>query len=205
MKLHWSPRSPYVRKVMVVAHELGLADRFERVRTVAAASKPLPDLMRDNPLSKIPTLVLDDGTAIYDSPVICEYLEHLHGKPKLFPTEAKARLTALRREALGDGMMDFLLLWRGEKMRPAQEQSKALLASYPIKLASTLDALEREVPALEADPLSIGHIAIGVALSYVDFRFAPENRREGHPRLTAWHETFAARPSIRATEHVDDS
>src|SRR5580704_18659729 len=117
MKLHWSPRSPFVRKVMVVAHECGVADHLTRVRTVAATAKPHPDLMKDNPLSKIPTLVLDDGTVLYDSPVICEYLDSLHDGPKLFPSDAGARMTALRRQALGDGFLDFLLLWRNERER----------------------------------------------------------------------------------------
>ena len=94
MKLHWSPRSPFVRKVMVVVHELGLTDRVTCVRTVAAATKPHAELMQDNPLSKIPTLVLDDGTVIYDSPVICDYLDSLSGAPKLHPAEPKARLAA---------------------------------------------------------------------------------------------------------------
>ncbi len=89
MKLHWSPRSPFVRKVMVVVHELGLADRITCVRTVAASTKPHAELMQDNPLSKIPTLVLDDGTVIYDSPVICEYLDSLDGTPKLHPSRAQ--------------------------------------------------------------------------------------------------------------------
>ena len=85
MKLHWSPRSPFVRKVMIAAHELGLADRLDCVRTVVATTKPHALLMEENPLSKIPTLVLDDGTVIYDSPVICEYLDRLHDGPKLIP------------------------------------------------------------------------------------------------------------------------
>src|ERR1700728_4349955 len=99
MKLHWSPRSPFVRKVMVVVHELGLADRITCVRTVAASTKPHAELMQDNPLSKIPTLVFDDGTVIYDSPVICEYFDSIGDEetPKLFPSAPKARLTALRR------------------------------------------------------------------------------------------------------------
>ena len=101
MKLHWSPRSPFVRKVMVVAYDIGAIGRIERVRTVAAMMKPHQDLMIDNPLSKIPTLVLDDGTVLYDSAVICEYLDHLHDGPKLFRCRFEARMTALRRQALG--------------------------------------------------------------------------------------------------------
>jgi len=101
MKLHWSPRSPYVRKVMIVAHELGLADRLEIVRTVVGGITPHLELMRENPLGKIPTLVLEDGTILYDSPVICEYLDTLHAGEKLFPAWPE-RLTALRRLALGE-------------------------------------------------------------------------------------------------------
>jgi glutathione S-transferase len=119
MKLHWSPRSPFVRKVMIVAHERGIADRLDCVRTVAAMTTPHAELMKDNPLSKIPTLVLDDGTVLYDSPVICEYLDALDGKPQLFPPERAARLIALRRQALGDGFLDLLVLARNERLRAA--------------------------------------------------------------------------------------
>ena len=106
MKLHWSPRSPFVRKVMIAAHELGLMDRLTCVRTVAASTKPHAELMRDNPLSKIPTLVLDDGTVLYDSRVICEYLDTLGPAAKLFPSSGPVRMLALRRQALGDGFPD---------------------------------------------------------------------------------------------------
>src|SRR5271167_711815 len=117
MKLHWSPRSPFVRKVMIVAHERGVADRLTLMRTVAATAKPHVALMKDNPLSKIPTLVLDDGTVIYDSPVICEYLDALDGMPKLFPKQPKVRLIALRRQALGDGFLDMMVTLRNERQR----------------------------------------------------------------------------------------
>src|SRR6516165_7432240 len=98
MKLHWSPRSPFVRKVMIAAHETGLVDLWTCVRTVVAMTAPNAALLPDNPLSKIPTLVLDDGSALYDSGVICEYLDALDGKPQLFPAEGAARLIALRRQ-----------------------------------------------------------------------------------------------------------
>src|ERR1700733_2308741 len=117
MKLHWSPRSPFVRKVMIVVHERGLVGRVACVRTVAAMTKPHAELMIDNPLSKIPTLVLDDGTILYDSRVICEYLDTLGDAPKLFPAKPKARMAALRRQALGDGFLDFLVLNRNERAR----------------------------------------------------------------------------------------
>jgi glutathione S-transferase len=206
MKLHWSPRSPFVRKVMVVAHERGLVGRLDCVRTVAATSKPHAELMRDNPLSKIPTLVLDDGTVIYDSRVICEYFDtlgDLEDAPKLFPADPKARLAALRRQALGDGFLDLLILLRDERMRA--QPSDAHLVSAAVRKRAVLDHLEQEAAALIAAQFSIGHVAIGCSLSYLDFRYADENWREGHSRLAAWHATFAARPSVRATEPVDDA
>jgi glutathione S-transferase len=202
MKLHWSPRSPFVRKVMITAHELGLVDRLNCVRTVAATTKPHAELMRDNPLSKIPTLVLVDGTVIYDSSVICEYLDRLPGKPTLFPTSLPERMTALRQQALGDGFLDFLLLWRNELER--EHPSQVHLASYAERRRVTLLALEQEAEALASSSFSIGHIAIGCALSYLDFRFATDDWRGGHPRIAAWHATFAERPSVGATEPIDD-
>jgi glutathione S-transferase len=203
MKLHWSPRSPFVRKVMIVVHERGLAERVTCVRTVAATAKPHAELMQDNPLSKIPTLVLDDGTVIYDSPVICEYLDALGEGPRLFPAEPAARLTASRRQALGDGFLEMMVLLRDERMR-AHPSDKHQSSAATRKVA-VLNSLEREAPALAAAPFGIGHIAIGCALSYLDFRYADENWRKDHPGLASWHATFAARPSVRATEPVDDS
>jgi glutathione S-transferase len=203
MKLHWSPRSPYVRKVMVAAHELGVRDRLEVVRTVVGGTTPHVELMRDNPLGKIPTLVLEDGTVIYDSPVICEYLDTLHDGTKLFPAWPE-RLTALRRLALGDGMLDIALAWLGERFRPAEKQSAPHMALWQGKLRACVAALEQEADALAASRFGIGHIAIGIALSYLDFRFGDLGWREGHPRLAAWHARFDARPSVVANPPVDD-
>jgi glutathione S-transferase len=203
MKLHWSPRSPFVRKVMIVAHETGLVDKLTLVRTVAAATRPHAELMRDNPLSKIPTLVLDDGTPLYDSPVICEYLDQLHSGPKLFPAEPEARFVALRRQALGDGLLDLLILLRDDRMR--QQPSEVHIASYAARRKATLAAMNAEVDQLSAAPFSIGHIAIGCALGYLDFRFASEDWRQDHAALGRWHADFSARPSVRNTEPIDDS
>ena len=203
MKLHWSPRSPFVRKVMMVAHELGLADRIEKVRTPAAMSEPNAALMRDNPLSKIPTLVLDDGTAIYDSGVICEYLDGLAGGNRLFPTDPQQRIDALRRHALGTGFLDLLVLRRNERDRPDGARSQPHLIAFATKTVATLAALEREADASAVKPFDIGHVAIGCGLAYFDFRFANDPWRASYPRLAAWHETFSARPSAIATRHVD--
>jgi glutathione S-transferase len=203
MKLHWSPRSPFVRKVMIVARERGLINRIACVRTVAATGKPHAELMKDNPLSKIPTLVLDDGTILYDSRVICEYLDALDGTPKLFPKEPEARITALRRQALGDGFLDLLVLNRNERERLLPSDTH--LASAAARKTAVLNSLEREAASLVAAPFGIGHIAIGCALSYLDFRYADEDWRKDHPGIATWHATFAARPSARATLPVDDS
>ncbi len=202
MTLHWSPRSPYVRKVMIAAHELGLAERLRTVRTVVGGTEPHLALMERNPLGKIPTLELADGGVLYDSPVICEYLDTLAGG-QLFPHGAE-RFAALRRLALGDGMLDVALAWIGERLRPAELRSEPHIALWRAKLIACVGALEHEVEALNAVPFSIGHIAIGVALGYLDFRFGELAWRDGHARLAAWQAGFDARPAARATLPVDD-
>ena len=203
MKLHWSPRSPFVRKVMVFAHEVGLAGRIEIVRTVVAMTQANRDLMRINPLGKIPTLITDDGMVLFDSTVICEYLDSLHGRAKLFPQQPERRWQALRWHALGDNMLDNLVLWRTETLRPKPQQSPDILTSYELKTRSGLSYLNNEAAALGAASLSIGHVAIGVALGYIDFRFPGLGWRKGNKKIAAWYEIFSQRPSIRDTMPVD--
>ena len=202
MKLFWSSRSPFVRKVMVTAHEVGLAARIRTQRVVVGASNPNAEVMAVNPLNKIPTLVLDDGSALYDSRVICEYLDSLHDGPKLFPANAGARFIALRRQALGDGLKEAILLRLGEQSRPPAAQSEKHLSAHRLKIAATLDRLESEADGL-ADQVGIGHIAIGCALAHLDFRFAADDWRAGRARLAQWYGGFACRPSMQATEYVD--
>ncbi len=203
MKLYWSSRSPFVRKVMVFAHECGLASQLELERTPVAMNNPNRGLLKTNPTGKIPTLELDDGSALYDSTVICEYLDSRHQGPRLFPAAGEARWTALRRHALGNNLTDNLMLWRNEQLRPAAQQSPEILAAFELKVRNALDALEQEAGALAQDPLTIGHIAIAVALSYLDFRFAGLDWRAGHARLAHWYEDTAQRPSMRETAFVD--
>ena len=200
MKLHWSPRSPYVRKVMVCAHELGLVDRLELVRSVAAMRTPNEALMRDNPLSKIPTLVLDSGAVLFDSAVICEYLNDLARGP-LFPRQGEERWSALRWHALGDGLLDALILWRNERERamPLRE----LLTAFERKVEATLDALDGEAEALALAPFAIGHVALGCALGYLDYRFGGFDWRARAPRLSAWYAMLCERPSFARTVPVD--
>lgn len=204
MTLHWSPRSPYVRKVMIAIHEMGLQDRIKTVRTVAGGTTPHWELMKINPIGKIPTLELPDGSAIYDSPVIIEYLDTLHDGPKLYPSAWPERLTALRRHALGQGMLDNALPLLSEGFRPPERQSQPHMDLWRAKLVNCVQALEAEADDLAASPFTVGHIAIGVALGYLDFRFASLCWRDGHPRLAAWQEDFDARPAVRANIPVDD-
>ena len=200
LRLHWSPKSPYVRKVMICAHELGLADRLELVRSVAAMLKPNARLMQDNPLSKIPTLVLDDGFALFDSAVICEYLNDLVDGP-LFPRQASDKWQALRWHAFGDGLLDALILWRNERERDVPLQP--LVEAFELKTQACLKQLDDEAQALAEMPLSIGHVAVACALGYLDYRFGALGWRGHAPRLAEWFADVGTRPSFHNTEPVD--
>ena len=201
MQLHWSSRSPFVRKVMVVAHERGLEGLIERVPTVVALTRVERSLLPRNPLGRIPTLVLPDGRVLFDSIVICEYLDTLGDAPRLVPPDGPARIDALQRHALGTGFMEMLLLWRGELGR--EHPAADILEGFVVKRAAVLPALEAMVPELDAKPYAIGHVAIGCALSYLDFRWADFDWRSAHPALARWHAAFSDRPAVRATAHID--
>jgi glutathione S-transferase len=203
MKLHWSPRSPFVRKVMVCAYETGVADRFECVRTPVAMDTPNLSLLRDNPLSKLPTLVLDDGSALFDSSVICEYLDTLHGGAPLFPANGSERFRALQQQAFADGLLDIYLLWRQERNKPPAQQRAQWLAAFRVKSDASLDAFETLAPSLRLDAIQIGDIAIACMLAWLDFRLPDLEWRANRPRLAAWHARFAERDSMRRTEPAD--
>ncbi len=196
MKLHYSPTSPYVRKVSIIALETGLDDRIERVPT--NVFHPSTDIAAHNPLGKIPALITEGGETLFDSPVICEYLDSLHDGLKLFPPPGGARWTALRRQALGDGILDAGVLRLLEGRRPETEQSPAWIARQTAVVARGLDALEDEAEAL-GGPITIGHIAIGCALGWLEFRFADDNWLANRPSLARWYETFARRRSMEET------
>ena len=200
LTLHWSPKSPYVRKVMVCAHELGLVPRLELVRSVAAMLKPNPAIMAVNPLSKIPTLVREDGSVLFDSVVICEYLDDL-ADGRLFPREGEPRWQALRWHAFGDGLLDALILWRNERERAVPLQP--LLDAFELKVRASLALLDAEAAALGAAPFSIGTLTVGCALGYIDYRFDALGWRALAPRLAQWHAQLCKRPSFQATEPID--
>lgn len=203
MKLLWSSRSPYVRKVMICAHEAGLADRIERIASVVSISRPNPDVMRHNPLGKIPTLILDDGRVLYDSIVICEYFDGLAPAPRLFPARGEPRWQALRRHALGNGMLDTLLLWRSEAAKPAARQTPEWLDGFTLKIRNALDTIEADAEAMAAGGFDIGHVGVGAALAYLDFRFGELDWRANHPRAAAWMQQFSQRDSVAKTAFID--
>ncbi len=198
MKLRYSPTSPYVRKVVITALETGLDSRIERVRT--NAWDPATDLTGDNPLGKVPALILDDGSCFYDSPVICELLDSLQDGAKLFHAAGPARFTALRRQALGDGILDAALQVVIETLRrPEPYRWNGWIDRQKAAIARALDQLEREAADLAENSLTIGEIAIIAALGYLDFRLAADRWREGRPALAAWFAVLEKRPSVAAT------
>lgn len=200
LQLHWSPKSPFVRKVMVCVHELGMDIEIAKIRSVAAMLKPNTALMRDNPLSKIPTLLLDDGSTLFDSVVICEYLnERANGT--LFPASGPDKWQALRWHALGNGWLDALILWRNERER--EHPSQTLMDAFDLKTKAVLSQLEAEVNVLAAAPLSIGTVTLGCALGYLDYRFEDLGWRDHAPALAAWFAEWRQRPSFVLTEPAE--
>lgn len=198
MRLFHSPTSPFVRKVTVLLHEAGLADRVELVpaggNPLAPGSLPLAW----NPLGKIPTLERDDGPALYDSRVICRYLDALAGAG-LYPG-APRLWEALTLEATADGMMEAAVLMAYEaRLRPEELRHAPWVEAQWTKVARALDAIEARWMAHLAGPLDMGQIAVGCALGYLDFRQAARDWRVGRPALAAWEAGFAARPSMLAT------
>ena len=198
MKLYYSPASPFVRKVLVCAHERGVDGRIEQVATKVLPSEPNREYGKANPLMKLPALELDDGLVLFDSVVICEYLDSLGNAPRLFPAEGAARWRALRLHALADGILEAAVLTRYETAaRPAELRWNAWVEGQLLKVDQALDFLERNTGELHG--LDIGTVTAGCALGYLDFRYADRRWRESHPKLAAWFETIGRRPSFAKT------
>ncbi len=198
MRLYHSPTSPFVRKVMILLHE---AQATDRVTLVPVAGHPL-DLgtlpVDRNPLGKIPALERTDGPTLYDSRVICRYLDH-RLDARLYPAEPRL-WDCLVLEATADGIMDAAVLIRYEEhVRPAETRSTDWATAQWDKVARALDAVEARWMSHLAGPLDMGQIALGAALGYLDFRHDPRGWRQSRPALTAWWDGFARRPALQAT------
>ena len=197
MKLFFSATSPYVRKCLVVAHELGVAERITLLPSNAHPVQRDATLVAQNPLGKVPTLVTDDGQVLYDSRVICEYLDASFGG-QLFPRDGVARWQALTLQSLADGMLDAALLARYEEAaRPEALRWAEWSAGQLDKLHTSLAALEA-APAQLTGRVDIGTLALGCALGYIDFRFDRLGWRGRYPQVAAWAAGFLQRPSMAA-------
>lgn len=199
MKLYFNAASPFSRKVRIVVREVGLQERVEEIVTAVSRVRVNEDFARINPLVKIPTLVTDDGMALFDSAVICEYLDSLHGGQQLFPAAGEERWRELRLQATCDEILDSGNLCRFEMVdRPETLHRQDWIVALKAKMHGGLDLLEREILSALSRP-TIGSIAIACTLGWLDFRYAHDDWRVRRPRLARWYPEFAARASMLAT------
>jgi glutathione S-transferase len=194
VKLFYSPTSPFARKVIACAIAREIDAQLELIPTNPHVSPP--DLTSQNPLSKIPCLVTEDGLALFDSPVICEYLDSVENALPLFPGHGGQRWRALKLQAMADGVMDAAVARRGEQAKPQEAARDAFMARQKSAVDRTLAEWEQDTPHKTVD---IGTISVGCALGYLDFRFAMEPWRAAHPKLAAWFEAFGAHPAMART------
>ena len=199
MRARVNPASPFARKVRIVLRERALTAQIEEVETAVSPVAPNADLARSNPLVKIPALILDDGMTLFDSRVICEYLDTLGTAPRLFPAAGMERFDALRLQALCDGILDAAVITRYEiAVRPESLRWSEWIAGQRAKIDGGVDALEREQSAW-GQAFGIGQVGAACVLGYLDFRFPDIAWRSSHPRLAAWFEGISKRPSVRDT------
>jgi glutathione S-transferase len=197
VKLFYAAPSPFVRKCLITAHELGLRERIELAPSAAHPVNRDPAVVAKNPLGKIPTLVTEEGVVLFDSRVICEYLNEMGGGG-LLPAGGAARWLVLADQALADGMMDAAILIRYETaVRPENLRWNDWIGGQMEKVTSGLGEFERRAGDLR-DRVDLGTIALGCALGYLDFRFAPLTWRGKFPLVGRWLETFAQRESMLA-------
>ena len=199
MKLYYSSTSPFVRKVNVFAIEVGLDKNIEWENTNPWEAED--KLIAENPLSKIPTLITDDGKIIYDSRVICEYLDTLHDGDKLHPENGAARWEALRLQALADGILESGIARFLEQKRVTELQSIDWDILQKKSVERSLDSLE--ISASDwSTKLDIGVLSVACVLGWLDFRFAKEDWRVNRPKLDSWFKAFSMRPSMAKTMPV---
>lgn len=202
MQLIHAAASPFARKVRVLASETGLLSRIELIDTAVLPITLNERVNALNPLGKVPVLLADDGDVLFDSRVICEYLDSLHDQLRLFPSEPAERWGALRLAALADGLMEAALLVRYERaVRPADRQWDEWVEGQLGKVGRALQMLEANTGKLQG-PLSIAHISVACALGYLDFRFAELTWRDRYPKLATFQALFAGRESMQSTAPV---
>lgn len=200
MKLWYSPASPFVRKVLIVAHERDLMDQIEILDASGTVVAPDQNVKQNNPASKIPTMVLDDGTVLFDSRVICAYLDSIHDGKKLMPRSGMKRFETMTLEALGDAIMDAAVNTRYEMaLRPAEMQFKPWMDGQMSKVAASLDQLEAVYLKKLGRVPNMGSISIVAALAYLDFRFPDLKWRKDHKGLARWFKRFSERSSFQNT------
>jgi len=197
MKLFYQAHSPYARKVLVFAHEIGIADRLQVVHHETSPTRRNEEVFAENPLGQVPVLERPGLSPIFDSDVVCAYLDTLHNGRRLIPSEGEARWKALQMQALAQGLSAAGGALRWETVRrPEEKRYMPLRDGLVEKLVASYDWLERELDT--ASPVHVGHIALATALSWLEFRDLPPFRGM-RPRLTAWFDAFDSRPSMRAT------
>lgn len=197
MKLLYQTHSPFARKVLVFAHEAGIAGRMEVIHQETSPTRRNEAVFAENPLGKVPVLIRSEGCALFDSDVICGYLDTLHDGRKLIPAAGEPRWRALRQQALAQGVADAGIGFRWETVRrPEPLRYAQLRDGYHEKLIAGYDWLERELDV--AAPVHVGHIALATCLSWLEFRGLPDFRAR-RPRLSEWLDEFQGRPSMRAT------
>ncbi len=196
MLLRYSAASPYVRKVRVLAIETRLDEIIDLVETDAHA-KP-PELTEENPLGKVPTLITDDGLVLFDSPVICEYLDSAHGGTRMVPVATPGRWHVLRLQSVGDGIMDAAVAIVMEGRRPESEPSREVIERETDRIVRALDWLADNFEEL-GGRFNLGQIAVACALGYLDFRLPQLEWRSGRTPLANWFEAANRRDSMRKT------
>lgn len=203
MKLHWSPKSPFVRKVMIVIHECNLTDEVELKRSIVASQlPPNEDVLKDSPIGKIPVLITNDGLALLDSRVISEYLNDYSNR-ELFPSRPIDRVKQLRWQALADGLTDILLLWRIELSREEGPWA-GLTDGWLMKVRRTMQLFDLEAKELRSEDFAIGQVSVVCALGQLDFRWPDCEWRKHFPALAEANSHWIQRKSVRATEIQND-
>ncbi len=202
MKLYYSTSSPFVRKVRITAREKGLLSRIDEIE--CNPFKDPPELIQNSPLGKVPALVTGDGLSLYDSPVICEFLDQLNAETEFYPRTDEARWVVARAHALADGILDAAVLRIVEGRRGPNEQSPSWIHRWESQFQRGIAQMENQLPNLPEN-ITIAHIAFASVLGYLDFRYPDIGWQKDYVNLADWYAVFSQRPSMQETVHSDHS